>query len=51
MFDYFKGFVTDKRKTAKGAFVTIETAGTGYLLRQDNGSVKDFSQIGLQPLA
>ncbi len=32
MFDYFKGFVTDKRKTAKGTFVTIEAAGAGYLL-------------------
>lgn len=32
MFDYFKGFVTDKRRTSKGAFVTIEAGGCGYLL-------------------
>ncbi len=32
MYDYFKGILTDKRKTAKGAFVSIEVAGIGYLL-------------------
>lgn len=32
MFDYFKGAVTDKRKTSKGTFITMEVAGTGYLL-------------------
>lgn len=32
MYDYFKGLITDKRKTAKGTFITIETSGTGYLL-------------------
>ena len=32
MFDYFKGFITDKRKTSKGCFVTSEVSGCGYLL-------------------
>lgn len=32
MYDYFKGLITDKKKTAKGAFITIETSGCGYLL-------------------
>ena len=32
MYDYFKGFITDKRKTSKGAFITVETADTGFLL-------------------
>jgi Holliday junction DNA helicase RuvA len=32
MYDYFKGILTDKRKTAKGTFVSIEVAGVGYLL-------------------
>lgn len=32
MYDYFKGFITDKRKTSKGLFITIETASIGYLL-------------------
>lgn len=32
MFDYLKGQLTDKRKTAKGTFVTIEVSGIGYLL-------------------
>ena len=32
MYDYLKGILTDKRKTAKGTFLTIEVAGLGYLL-------------------
>lgn len=32
MYDYFKGILTDKRKTAKGTFISIEVAGIGYLL-------------------
>ena len=32
MYDYFKGILTDKKKTAKGTFVSIEIAGIGYLL-------------------
>lgn len=32
MFDYLKGFLTDKRKSSKGTFVTVEVADTGYLL-------------------
>ena len=32
MYDYFKGLLTDKRKTAKGTFVSVEVADIGYLL-------------------
>ena len=32
MYDYFKGSITDKRKTSKGLFITTEVTGTGYLL-------------------
>lgn len=32
MFDYFKGLISDKRRTSKGTFVTIEVSGAGYLL-------------------
>lgn len=32
MFDYFKGFITDKRKSSKGTFLTVEVSGVGYLL-------------------
>ena len=32
MYDYFNGILTDKRKTSKGTFVSIEVAGIGYLL-------------------
>ncbi len=42
MFDYFKGYITDKRRTSKGVFITIETANTGYLLEVID---RDFMQI------
>ena len=32
MFDYFKGYITDRRKSSKGTFVVVETSDTGYLL-------------------
>ena len=32
MFDYFKGFITDKRKNSKGTYLTTEVSGVGYLL-------------------
>lgn len=32
MYDYFKGSITDKRKTSKGLFITTEVSGLGYLL-------------------
>ena len=32
MFDYFKGVISDKRKTSKGTFITIVVSGIGYLL-------------------
>lgn len=42
MYDYFKGFISDKRKNSKGNFVTIDTTGVGYLLEVTE---RDFSQI------
>ena len=32
MFYYFKGVISDKRKTSKGTFITIDVSGIGYLL-------------------
>lgn len=32
MYDYFIGIPTDKRKSSKGVFVSIEVSGIGYLL-------------------
>ena len=32
MFDYLKGIPTDKKRTSKGTFITIEVSGIGYLL-------------------
>ena len=42
MFDYIKGLPTDKRKTAKGIFVTIEAAGIGHLLEVTERDFIDF---------
>ena len=41
MFDYFKGYIADKRRTSKGVFITIETANIGYLLEVTD---QDFMQ-------
>lgn len=43
MFDYLKGFITDKRKSSKGTYLTIEVLGIGYLAEvtdRDFGSVE-----------
>ena len=42
MFDYFKGFITDKRRTSKGCFLTSEVSGIGYLLEVTD---RDFDVI------
>ena len=42
MFDYIKGIPTDKRKTAKGTFVTIEASGIGHLLEVTERDFIDF---------
>ena len=39
MFDYLKGYITEKRKNSKGFFITVETANVGYLLEV---SERDF---------
>jgi Holliday junction DNA helicase RuvA len=44
MFDYFKGFITDKRKTSKGAYLTVEISGLGYLLEVTD---RDFNSISV----
>ncbi len=42
MFDYFKGYITDKRRTSKGTFITIEASNIGYLLEVTD---RDFMQF------
>ena len=44
MYDYLKGYVSDKRKTEKGSFITIEVAGIGYLLEVPE---RDFSTFNI----
>lgn len=44
MFDYFKGFITDKRKNSKGTYLTIEVSGIGYYLEITD---RDFSLINI----
>ena len=31
MYDYLRGPITDKKKTSKGLFLTIEVSNIGYL--------------------
>ena len=45
MFDYIKGIVTGKTDTSKGRYITVETAGIGYLLEvtaRDLAQIKEF---------
>ena len=44
MFDYFKGFITDKRKNSKGTYLTIEVSGVGYLLEITD---RDFNSLSV----
>ena len=44
MFDYFKGFITDKRRNSKGTYLSIETSGVGYLLEITE---RDFSLVSV----
>ena len=44
MFDYLKGYITDKRKNSKGTFLTTEVSGAGYLLEITE---RDFNTIRL----
>ena len=44
MFDYIKGQITDKRKTAKGMFITIEALNLGYSLEVNE---RDFSALSI----
>ena len=44
MYDYFKGIPVDKRKSDKGHFITVETAGVGYLIEIPE---RDFISIDL----
>ena len=42
MFDYFKGFITDKRQSSKGTYLTIEVSGVGYSLEITD---RDFNAL------
>ena len=44
MFDYFRGLITDKKRTSKCTFITIEVQGTGYLLEITEN---DFMQVAV----
>jgi Holliday junction DNA helicase RuvA len=43
MYDYIKGLPTDKRKTDRGTFVTIDVVGLGYLLEVTERDFVSFS--------
>lgn len=44
MYDYFKGFLTDKRKTSKGTFFTVEASDMGFLLEVTE---RDFNNCSI----
>lgn len=44
MYDYFKGYLSDKRKSSKGFFITIEVSDTGYMLEVTE---RDFNSINI----
>ena len=44
MYDYIKGLPTDKRKTDRGTFVTIDVVGLGYLLEVTE---RDFINLSI----
>jgi len=44
MYDYIKGVLANKTNSTKGTYITVETAGIGYLLEvttRDFNAVKD----------
>lgn len=48
MFDYLKGIVSDKRKSDKGCYITLEVANIGYLLELPE---RDFININIDESA
>ena len=42
MYDYIKGILTNKTNSSKGVYITVETAGIGYLLEVTS---RDFNKI------
>ena len=42
MYDYFKGFLTDKRRTTKGLHTSLEVNGIGYLFEVTE---QDFNNL------
>ena len=44
MFDYFNGYITDKRKNSKGAYLSIEVSGIGYLLEITD---RDYNSVSI----
>lgn len=50
MFDYLKGLPTDKRKTEKGTFITLEVSNIGYLLEVTERDFIDSCNCQKEPV-
>lgn len=50
MFDYLKGLPTDKRKTEKGTFITLEVSSIGYLLEVTERDFIDLCSCQKEPI-
>lgn len=46
MFDYLKGVVAHKQQTQKGAFLTVEVSGIGYLIEITSRTLTTLGHIG-----
>lgn len=46
MFDYIKGVLAHKQQTQKGAFLTVESGGIGYLMEITSRGLSVLGQIG-----
>lgn len=46
MFDYIKGVLAHKQQTSKAAYLTVETAGIGYLLEITSRTMSLLGEVG-----
>ena len=43
MYDYLKGYITDKRKNSKGSYITLEVSNIGYMLEVTDRDFLNFN--------
>lgn len=43
MYDYFKGYITDKKSTSKGTYIALEVSNIGYMLEVTDRDFFNFN--------